>query len=299
MLAAMEKSNPESGVRRVEDAFVDSDGVRITYTRWQPEHPRAVVQLAHGVGEHAGRYEHVGRAFAAAGYDVWADDHRGHGRTGLEQHHGDLGRLGRLGPGGVRGATRSVHEFTGVIRRQQPDLPVVLVAHSWGSLMAQMILDEHAADYDAVVLTGTAHRTLRHMNGGNLNAAYDRPGATGLEWLSRDPAVAQAFLADPLTTDTPLMKLFGPLEALRLLGRPARGLARQQDLPMLIAVGEDDPLGGASSVAFLAADYRERSGLTDVTTVVYPGARHEIFNETNRDEVIADVIAWIDARLPA
>lgn len=288
-----------AGVRRVEDAFVDSDGVRISYTRWQPAHPRAVVQLAHGVGEHAGRYEHVGRAFAAAGFDVWADDHRGHGRTGLEQHHGDTRQLGRLGRGGVRGATRSMHEFTAEIRRLQPGLPLVLVAHSWGSLMAQMILNEHVADYDAVVLTGTAHRTLRHMNGGDLNAAYDHPGASGLEWLSRDPAVAQAFLADPLTTPTPLMKLFGPLEALRLLGRPARGLARHKDLPILIAVGEDDPLGGASSAGFLAADYRGRSGLTDVTTVVHPGARHEIFNETNRDEVIADVIAWIDARFPS
>ena len=278
--------------------FVDSDGVRVHYTRWCPDRAVAAVQLAHGVGEHAGRYEHVGQTLAAAGYDVWADDHRGHGRTGLEQHGGDHKLLGRLGPGGVRGATRAVHDFTRVIRESQPDIPLVLLGHSWGSLMAQLIINSSPADYDAVVLTGTAHRTLRHMNSGNLNARFDHPGATGLEWLSRDPAVAQAFLDDPLTTATPLLKLFGPLEALRLLGRPARGLAARKDLPILIVVGEDDPLGGSASAGFLAADYRERSGLSSVTTISYPGARHEVFNETNRDAVISDVLAWLNRTLP-
>lgn len=93
------------------------------------------------------------------------------------------------------------------------------------------------------------------------------------------------------------MKLFSPIDALRLLGRPARGLADSGDLPILIAVGEDDPLGGPVSADFLAADYRERAGLGRVTTIVYPGARHEILNEPNRDQVIADVVAWIDRTL--
>ncbi|MFZ0531244.1 MAG: alpha/beta hydrolase [Propionicimonas sp.] len=283
-----------SGPEQVEGSFVDSDHVRTHYTRWRPRQERAVVQLAHGVGEHVGRYEHVAAALAAAGYDVWADDHHGHGRTGVEQHGGDLRRLGTLGRPGVRGAVRSMHEFTRVIRDAQPDLPLVLLAHSWGSLMAQIIMNQHAADYDAVVLTGTAHRTVGHMNGGKLNARYDGPGATGLEWLSRDPAVARAFLDDPLTTDKPLLKLFGPLNTIRLLGRPAKDLAGRKDLPILIAVGEQDPLGGGTSVGFLAADYRTRSGFSSVTTVVYPGARHEILNETNRDDVLAEIIAWMD-----
>ena len=288
------QNSSDDDTGRSEDSFVDTHGVRVFYSRWQPAHAKAVIQLAHGVGEHTGRYEHVGRALASAGYEVWADDHHGHGRTGLHQHHGDHTRLGRLGPGGVRDAIGSVHDFTGVVRAARPHLPLVLLGHSWGSQIAQIIVNLHPSDYDAVVLTGTAHRTLRHMNSGNLNTRYDRPGATGLEWLSRDPSVAQAFLDDPLTTATPLMKLFGPVDALRLLGRPAPRLADHNDLPVLIAVGSEDPLGGASSARHLAADYRDRSGLTRVTTTVYPGARHEVFNETNRDEVITDLIAWID-----
>src|SRR5690606_2669988 len=122
------------------------------------------------------------------------------------------------------------------------------------------------------------------------------PDAHGLEWLSRDPAVWQAFRDDPLTTEVPLLKLFGPIEAARLYGRPRRDLAR--DLPLLLLVGGDDPVGGPRSVHRLADAYRTRSGLTDVTTLVYPDARHEIFNELQQDRVRADVLAWLDERIP-
>ncbi|WP_062205799.1 alpha/beta fold hydrolase [Demequina salsinemoris] len=276
-----------------DTTFTDAHGVTIHVRVWEAERLRAVVQLLHGVGEHSGRYAHVGRALAAAGYTVWADDHRGHGLTGMEQHGGDASRLGHLGAGGHRAAVAAVHQLTGVIRAAHPDLPLVLLGHSWGSLMAQMILNEHAADYDAAILMGTAHRTVLHMNGGSLNARHKHLGDTGVEWLSRDVAVHHAFKADPLTSDEPLRKLFGIRDTLRLLGRPARALGR--DLPLLIMVGDDDPLGGASSIDHLARDYRERSGLTDVTVKVYPGARHELFNEVNKEEVIADVISWLGA----
>ncbi len=273
--------------------YTDAHGVRIHVRVWEADRPRAVVQLLHGVGEHSGRYDHVGRALAAAGFTVWADDHRGHGRTGLEQHGGDASRQGRLGVGGHRATVAAVRQLTGIIREAHPDLPLVLFGHSWGSLMAQIILNDHAVDYDAAILMGSAHRTLRHMNGGDLNARHKHLGDTGLEWLSRDASVHHAFKADPLTSDKPLLRLFGVRDTLRLLGRPARHLG--SDLPLLLMVGEDDPLGGPSSIRHLERDYRERSGLTDVTVKIYPGARHELVNEINKDEVIADLISWLGA----
>ncbi|MDP3208105.1 MAG: alpha/beta hydrolase, partial [Rhodoglobus sp.] len=148
----------------------------------------------------------------------------------------------------------------------------------------------HSADYDAVVLTGTAYRTFGDMNGGNLNKGYSIPN----EWLSRDPAVAQAFTDDPQCFYADTIKLFGLADALRLLGKPAKGFER--DIPILIMIGSEDSLGGEKSIAKLASDYVTRSELSDVEAIVYPGARHEIFNETNRDEVNADLIAWLDAR---
>ncbi|HPT95727.1 MAG TPA: alpha/beta fold hydrolase [Microbacteriaceae bacterium] len=274
--------------------FIDAHGITIVYDVYPAESPRGVVQLAHGVGEHAGRYVALIEALVGAGYSVYADDHRGHGRTGMRQHGGDASKLGRLGPGGMRATVAALWQFTQLIRDENPDLPLVLFGHSWGSFLAQMLLNEHPEAYDAVVLSGTALRMPGSLNAGSLNAPWKGADATGLEWLSRDAAVGQAFHDDPLTTETPLLKLFGPLEAAKLFGRPRRNLGH--DVPVLIMVGREDPVGGALSAHKLAKAYRERSGLGDVTTLVYPGARHEIFNELSQAETRADLLAWLQAR---
>ncbi|TFD46381.1 alpha/beta fold hydrolase [Cryobacterium frigoriphilum] len=276
--------------------YTDVYGVTITYYVWPVDAPRGVVQIAHGVGEHARRYTRLAAALNAAGYTVYADDHRGHGQTGLGQYAGDHSRLGRLGVGGVRAAAAGVRQLSGIIRLAEPGLPLILLGHSWGSFLAQMIINAHAGEYDAVVLSGTAYRWPGYLDSGDLNRRHKHLGTTGVEWLSRDPAVAAAFVADPLTTATPLAKLFGLREAARLFGRPARGLPTA--LPLLMLVGGDDTVGGERSAARLAEAYVARSGLRDVRLVVYPGARHEVFNETNRDEVIADLLHWLDQHLP-
>jgi alpha-beta hydrolase superfamily lysophospholipase len=277
--------------------YTDDYGVAISYYVWPVAHPRAVVQIAHGVGEHARRYLELAGVLNAAGYTVYADDHRGPGQTGVDQYGGDLSRLGRLGPGGMRAAVAGVHQLSGIIRSGHPDLPLVLLGHSWGSFMVQMIVNEHAGEYDAVVLSGTAYRWPGYLDSGDLNRRHKHLGTTGVEWLSRDPAVAAAFIADPLTTSTPLAKLFGLREAARIFGRPAKDLP--PDLPLLIQVGGDDTVGGERSALMLAHAYTHRSGLRDVRLIVYPGARHEVYNETNRADVFADLVTWLNQRFPA
>ena len=276
-------------------AFVDRRGVRIVVHEWLVDEPRAIVQLSHGVGEHARRYAALARDLNAAGFAVVADDHRGHGETGRGQWAAAPERMGRLGPGGLRAAVDAVHEYSAIVRREHPGTPLVLLGHSWGSLMAQIDVNRHAADYDGLVLSGTAYRLPGFMDGGDLNRKHAHLGATGAEWLSRDPAVAEAWVADPLTFPADVRKLFGLREGLRLFGRPARGLPA--DLPVLLQAGGDDTLGGERSVHRLARAYRERSGIRDVTVRVYPGARHEVYNETNRDEVIADLVGWLEGRV--
>jgi alpha-beta hydrolase superfamily lysophospholipase len=280
---------------RQDRSYVDAQGVTIHYYLWKATKPRAVIQLLHGLGEYATRYEWLVQKLVAAGYTVYADDHRGHGQTGLDQHGGDASRLGRLGPGGMPATVEAVRLLTGTIRAENPKLPLVLLGHSWGSIIAQIIVNEHSAEYDALILTGTAYRTLRHMNGGDLNAKHKHLGATGHEWLSRDPAVSAAFAADPLAFSARALKLFGLVDSLRLLGKPAKGIAN--DLPLLIQVGGDDSFGGTRSAELLAESYLERGGLTDVELIVYTDARHEVFNETNRDEVVADTLAWLADRV--
>ena len=281
--------------------FIDAHGVAIVYDVHEPTGaPRGAVQLLHGVGEHAGRYAHVVDALTDAGFVVYADDHRGHGRTGLRQH-GDARRLGRLGGGGHPAALAAVAQLSGIIRSERSDLPLVLLGHSWGSFLAQMLLDRDPARYDGAILSGSALRWPGALNAGDLNAPWKGVDASGMEWLSTDPAVASAFHADPLTTATPLLRLFGPLDAARLYGRPRRGLreAAGHDVPLLLMVGRDDTVGGPRSVHRLAKAYRERAGLDDITTLVYPGARHEIFNDVSWPQARADLLAWLDARFAA
>ena len=278
--------------------FIDARGTAIVYdVHPATGTPRAVVQLLHGVGEHAGRYGALIDALTADGFTVYADDHLGHGRTGMTQHGGDARKLGRLGAGGHRAAVDAVWRFTRLIRDENPSLPLVLIGHSWGSFLAQMLVDRHPDAYDALVLSGSALRWPGALNSGDLNAPWKHLKGTGMEWLSSVEQVGRDFLADPLTTSTPLPRLFGPVETAKLIGRPRRDLGR--DIPTLLMVGRDDTVGGPRSVHLLADAYRKRSGFTDVTTLVYPGARHEIFAEAQQADVRADLAAWLDRRFPA
>ena len=277
-------------------SFTDDEGVVIETYEWAVDAPLAVIQISHGIAEHARRYAPLAAALNAAGFTVVADDHRGHGETGMRQW-GDVAQLGRPGPGGLRATIGAIHRFSDLTRERFPDAPLVLLGHSWGSLMAQMSVNRDAADYAGVVLSGSAYRLPGFMDAGDLNRRHKHLGATGAEWLSRDPAVAAAWVADPFTFPARTAKLLGLRDGLRLFGRPARGLPA--DLPVLLQAGSDDTLGGRRSVERLARVYRQRSGLRDVTVQVYEGARHEVYNETNRDEVIGDLVRWLHEHVVA
>jgi alpha-beta hydrolase superfamily lysophospholipase len=254
-----------------------------------------VVQLVHGIGEHIGRYGRLVEALNAAGYSVWADDHRGHGQTGYEQHRGDADRLGRPGPGGMRAAIAGVERFGEIIREAEGgDVPHVILGHSWGSFMTQHLVNRHPDRYDAVVLSGTAWLQLGYTNIGNLNKRFARAEGTPVEWLSRDPQVCVDFMSDPYTTDRTLQQLFGWPESFKLMTRPSKRIP--SELPLLILVGSDDAVAGERSGRALLKDYQRRAHLVDATLIVYEGARHEVFNELNQEEVRADLIRWLDER---
>jgi alpha-beta hydrolase superfamily lysophospholipase len=270
-------------------------GVEITYYGWTVPTPKAVVQISHGVGEHALRYATLAHDLNAAGYSVYAADQRGHGATGLAQHENDPTRLGRLGEGGLRATVDDIRQLGVQIAREHPDVPLILLGHSWGSLMVQMLVNTPALrHYAGVVLTGTAYRMPGHMDGGDLTRKH-RPArgqGNGFEWLSRDLTAQERAASDELMFPAEVLKLFGLADALRLFGRPAKRLSA--DVPLLIMVGTDDTLGGERSAQKLRDAYRKRSRLTDVRLVVYADARHEVFNESNRDEVVAELVAWLD-----
>jgi alpha-beta hydrolase superfamily lysophospholipase len=274
------------------------DGEQVFVYCWQGDAPpRAIVQIAHGMGEHAGRYRRFAEALTGAGYVVYANDHRGHGRTaGSPARHGDLG------PDGWKGLVADVHRLTGVARGEHPGLPLVLIGHSMGSFALQEYLLDHSADLDGAVLSGTtavdviapAIDPSQPADLTSFNAPFE-PARTAYDWLSRDPAEVDLYIADDdcgFGVDAAGTR--GMLESASALADPERLAAIAHDLPVLVFSGDADPLAGGGPLVQMVADRYRAAGIEDVTLNLYPGARHETLNETNRDDVTADVIAWLD-----
>ena len=277
-------------------SFTDSLGVEITFYEWPVAEAKAVIQLAHGLGEHARRYDHVAAALNRAGFAVYADDHRGHGVTGANQvARGQIKRQGNLGKGGMTATINQVHQLTELIRTENPSLPIFLIGHSWGSMLAQRIMKTHAADYAGVVLSGSTLMLPGVVPSAGFNKKWDKlPNSTGKEWLSRDREVGIKFNADPLIFPETAIDVFGFLGVTKLLGVPNKSIP--SNLPVMLIAGSDDPLGGERGNKLLLNAFR-KAGVEDVTLIVYQDARHEVFNELNKDEVLADVVDWLKASL--
>jgi len=274
----------------------DAQGVNSTFFEWPVANPKAVVQIAHGLGEHARRYDDLAAYLNRAGFSVYADDHRGHGETGLEQlKNGQIKALGNLGEGGMLATFEAVHELTKLAKRENPGKPFILLGHSWGSFISQKLLNGYSRDYDLAILTGTTLTMPGTMGAFGFNKKWAGPDATGFEWLSRDPEVAKAFVADPKTFYADAAKVFGIVNSLRLFGRPSADV--RDDLPMLLMVGGDDPIGAEKGAKALVDAYQKRAGVRDIELIVYHDARHEVFNETNRDEVYKDLVDWLNSHL--
>jgi alpha-beta hydrolase superfamily lysophospholipase len=273
--------------------YASADGKQIAAYRWDPARPpTAAVQITHGMGEHARRYQHVARALNDAGYVVYAQDHRGHGASADD--------LGDLGAGGWSGLVDDVGLLSAVVRAEHAGLPLILLGHSMGSFAVQQYLLDHSADVDGVVLTGTAVIDLlepaldldQPLDLAMFNAPF-QPSRTDYDWLSRDEAVVDAYVADPLCgfgIDTPSAK--GMFVGARRLADPAQVADLRDDLPVYIAVGESDPVNGGLTLLHPLVDRLKDAGLTDVTVVTYPDGRHEILNETNSADVIGALIEW-------
>jgi alpha-beta hydrolase superfamily lysophospholipase len=267
----------------------DADGHDIFVSCWAPEGPaKAVVQIAHGWAEHRRRYARPAVALVAAGYAVYADDHLGHGETGLA-----AGGLGDFRPRGMRGVVEAVHQVSGRIDDDLPGVPRFLLGHSWGSQIAKRYARLWGDELAGLLLTGTGH--ARAGSVGGRRTSLVREGANTPEeryaWLSADPAEVKAYVADPLCGFEGMeVRPADPDRAYLSEGDDAR---LPNDLPVLIFNGAEDPVGGEEGTGLLAEHYR-RAGLGDVTARSYPGGRHELFNDVMRQEVLTDVVAWLD-----
>jgi alpha-beta hydrolase superfamily lysophospholipase len=243
------------------------------------------------------RYDALARAITGRGLVAYGQDHRGHGATARSADE-----LGQLGPDGWTQLVGDIDLLVSRIHDEQPGLPLVLLAHSMGSFAVQQYLLDHSDRVDAVVLTGTtaldqlepALDLDKPIDLAMFNAAFE-PARTEFDWLSRDEAIVDAYIADPrcgfgIDTDAAKDMFAGA----RRVADPGQVAAVRSDLPLYIAAGELDPVNANLALLNVLAGRYRAAGLTDVTVRTYPGARHEILNETNRDQVVADILEWID-----
>lgn len=282
-------------IEESEFTLTAPDGHTIHGVTWSSgTTPKALVLIAHGRSEHGRRYRPFAEALVRAGYEVHATDHRGHGASAQA-----AGTLGDFGPRGFAAVVDDLAVTSRHLRSAADGCPLLLFAHSMGSFAAQYLLLDHSEAIDGLVLSGTAAVDLRdpRKSGGKatqFNAGIENP-RTECDWLSRDPAVVDAYLADPLCgfalTPGSMASIY--TDAHRIADRAAYAAVRR-DLPILLVTGDRDPVNDFL-VWFDALAARYRSfGFADVSTHVYGGARHEPVNETNREEVIASLVAWFD-----
>jgi len=290
------------------------DGVPLFVYRWLPQQaPKAVVQIAHGWAEHAGRYSRVAEALCREGYAVYADDHRGHGRTAMTP--ADLGFFAESG--GWNKCIDDLWQLNQRIAADHPRTPIVILGHSLGSFMVQQFICDHGNAIIAAVLSGSNGRPpataplgilLAHLERLRVGArgkspllqqlvfgAFNKrfsPARTPFDWLSRDPTEVDKYIADPLCGFDSQVQLFiDILRALPALSRSSRQACIPKTLPIYIFRGSRDPVG--ENIDQLLTAYRA-AGLQNVTYKLYPDGRHETLNEINRDEVMRDLIAWLD-----
>jgi alpha-beta hydrolase superfamily lysophospholipase len=278
--------------------YTDAEGIDITFYEWPVAAPKGCIQLVHGLGEHGRRYDHVAAALNRAGYSVYADDHRGHGATGLRMTaEGITKKQGNLGPGGMAAVFSGVRQLSHIIVGENPEEPLVLLGHSWGSMIAQRIFNKYSDEYDGLVLSGSSILIPGLVPSSGFNKKWNKqPDASGYEWLSRDEEVGRDFLADPKNFPETAIQVFGITNTAKLMGTPSKQI--DSHVPIYIVAGSDDPIGGEKGNKKLLDAYR-KAGVHDVELVIYHDARHEVFNEINKQEVLADLVAWLDDRLNA
>jgi len=279
------------------------------------EPPRAIIHIAHGMGEHGGRYEWTAEQLNASGYAVYINDHRGHGKTAKV--------LGDFGIDGWNRTLLDLYEMNQQYAKDYPGVPRILFGHSMGSMLTEQYIACYGESLDGVIISGSpgfAHpllswlvrqicrfeawrlgplqesQLLQQLVFGSANKAFEAATSepTGFEWLSRDSAQVRAYMDDPLCGFVPF-----PASLLDIFKGAAWTQAQQQvekipaSLPLFLFSGSDDPVhNNMADLNRLLKQYAKAD--LQIETIFYPQGRHEMLNAPNRDEVMGDVLGWLD-----
>ncbi len=299
-------------------SFTDHLGIEIHAYKWLPEsnsEVKGIVQIAHGMSEHALRFAHVAEALTKNGFAVFANDHHGHGETGKA-------KLGLLSSEGWKGCVKVLKQLNSIIQKDYPTLPKFYLGHSWGALMGQDYLQQWGTDFKGVILSGTYGRkaklklllsvgkAIMKIQGLKSEASLIYKIAVGPfskpfmpvktlhDWRSSDEEVIQDFIADPLAGFKPTNGWF--LEfglAIKRIWLPENETKIPKDIRMFLINGEFDSTCTMPADFLLLKDRYEKLGIKNIQHKIYTDCRHSIFDEKKRDEVIQDTITWLNSQL--
>lgn len=304
--------------------FTSSDGADIFYRRWLPEPTddiRAVIQIAHGMAEHSERYDWFAQALTNEGFAVYANDHRGHGKTAASEE--DLGFFAE--EQGWDRVVDDMKELTDLIKINHPDRPLILFGHSMGSFLSRDYIARFGASLAGAILSGTSGSPgllgalglmmarlqvlikgaktpsplMDKLSFGGFNKPFT-PGRTPFEWLSRDPDQVDAYIQDPFCGFVCCSSMYVDLiTGLQKINRASHFAMTPTHLPIYIYSGSMDPVGNFTKGPQKTHDAYKKAGVQDLSLRFYDQGRHESLNEINRDEVATDVIQWINTHVKA
>jgi alpha-beta hydrolase superfamily lysophospholipase len=306
-------------MKKQEFTFKDKDGVEIFVYKWQGDEGKnikGVIQIAHGMAEHALRYERFAEKLTNQGYIVYANDHRGHGKTA-----GSVENVGYCGEDGFNWMVEDLYELNNIIKSENKGLPVILLGHSMGSFLSQSYIEKYGDTIDGVILSGTAGKQgfltamgekiakkevkkvgaktksekMNNLSFGSYNNSF-KPTRTDFDWLSRDEKEVDKYIADPycgaIFSAGFFVDLLGGLKDMHKVGNMAK---IPKNLPILFIAGEKDPVGKNNKTIRWLIDQYKNLGINNVKYNFYKDARHEVLNETNRDEVVSDILDWTNS----
>ena len=301
-----------------EFTFPSADGAHeISCSLWLPEEgqPKAVVQIVHGISEYVNRYDHFARYLADRGYAVCGDDHLGHGRTGKQADK--FGFFARHD--GWTLVTADVRALRQLMGEKYPGIPYFLLGHSMGSFLTRTYLCRYPGEISGAILSGTGQEPALLVGAGKLLAnliglfkgydsvsplvhslslgAYNKqfaPNRTSADWISRDEAVVDTYLADSFCQIMPSVGLYRDMLGGLQYIASSRALSQMEpDTPVYIYSGDQDPVGANGAGVKKVYGYFESHGTKDLSLKLYEGGRHEMHNELNREEVCANIREWM------
>ena len=279
--------------------------------------PRALIQISHGMCEYIQRYRPLAEYLAQRGFILFGNDHLGHGETsGQDKPNGYFGKDGRVY------VLKDLYRVNQMVRARYPGLPVILLGHSMGSFFARWFAVQYPDALDALILSGTAgpnpalpfaiwlSRMMARYKGEGHTAKLLNVMAFGaylekikhpktcFDWISRDEQVVQQYMQDEKCTFIFTANGFHELFCtLRRVSKPQWAAQVRKDLPIWLFAGDADPVGGYGKGVKQVVQMLRKAGVKQVELTLYPGGRHEMLNETNREQVYQDMERWLDGQL--